>query len=200
MTRAAPTPSGTTAAIVCSPTASNPGRTVTRAIRRRAATSTLPIVVALIALLAGASPAAAWDANAVVPASERQIVTWVNQARAAKHLPALRVEGKLTRMARWRSQDMAIRNYFSHQIPPSSVRVMDVMRDRGYCARYVGEAIGWNNESPAVASERIFRMWMDSPAHRAILLGKPYIRIGVGAWRTADARTIWTLIVVRPCS
>ena len=77
---------------------------------------------------------------------------------------------------------------------------MDVLRDRGYCTRYVGEAIGWNNESPAVATARIVRMWMDSPPHRAILLGRPYVRIGVGAYHTSDARTIWTLVVVRPCT
>jgi uncharacterized protein YkwD len=152
-----------------------------------------------VALLAVSSPVAAWDANTCVPVSERDIVSRVNAARAAAHLPALRVEGRLTRMARWRSQDMALRDYFSHKIPPTSVRVMDVLRQRGYCARAVGETIGWNNESPAIASERIFRMWMDSPPHRAILLGKPYVRIGVGAYRTDDARTIWTLIAVRPC-
>ena len=173
-------------------------RPVCRLVRRH---TTLPaLALALAALLTLTGPVAAWSADAYVPASEREVVSRVNAARAAAHLPALHVEGRLTRMARWRSQDMADRGYFSHQIPPSSVRVMDVLRDRGYCTRYVGEAIGWNNESPAVASVRMFRMWMDSPPHRAILLGKQYVRIGVGAYRTSDARTVWTLIVVRPCT
>lgn len=194
---ATPLPDMATTSIPPSFTSRPAGRAVTRVVRRRS--TFVALLLSLVALLAASGPAAAWDANTVVPSSEREIVVQVNQARAAAHLPALRVEGKLTRIARWRSQDMAARGYFSHQIPPSSVRVMDVLRDRGYCTRYVGEAIGWNNESPAAASERIFRMWMDSPPHRAILLGKPYIRIGVGAYRTDDARTIWTLIVVRPC-
>jgi uncharacterized protein YkwD len=198
MRRAATTLPGPAMTIGIPRAASRPsGRAVTLAVRRRAAVSAL--ILSLVALLAATGPAAAWDASTVVPSSERQIVTWVNQARAAAHLPVLRVEGKLTRIARWRSQDMAVRGYFSHEIPPSSTRVMDILRDRGYCTRSVGEVIGWNNESPAVASERIFRMWMDSPTHRAILLGRPYVRIGVGAYRTADARTIWTLVVVRPC-
>ena len=174
------------------------GRPVLRFARRR---TVLPaLALALAALLTLTGQVAAWDAGTYVPASEREVVSRVNAARAAAHLPALRVEGKLTRVARWRSQDMGVRGYFSHQIPPSSVRVMDVLQDRGYCTRYVGEAIGWNNESSAVATTRIVRMWMNSPPHRAILLGRQYARIGVGAYHTSDARTIWTLVVVRPCT
>jgi len=182
------------------------GRPVRRPVRRLARRltrrrTTLPaLALALAALLTLTGQVAAWGADAYVPASEREVVSRVNVARAAAHLPALRVEGRLTRVARWRSRDMAVRGYFSHQIPPTSVRVMDVLRDRGYCTRSVGEAIGWNNESPAVATARMLRMWMDSPPHRAILLGKQYVRIGVGAYRTSDARTMWTLIVVRPCT
>src|SRR4051794_12990157 len=67
--------------------------------------------------LAAAPPVAAWDADTFSSGSEAQLVTLTNRARANAGLKALKVSTTLTKVARWRSKDMIVRDYFSHDIP-----------------------------------------------------------------------------------
>jgi len=58
-----------------------------------------------------------WSANSFSPADESELITLTNQARASNGLPALKVDSALTSIARWRSKDMIVRDYFDHAIP-----------------------------------------------------------------------------------
>src|SRR6185503_12896021 len=81
----------------------------------------LPLGVALVAaaLIVAGSPSVAlgWSNSSFSASSEGQMLTLINQARAANGLPAYRVGSTLHDVARWRSKDMYVRDYFSHDIP-----------------------------------------------------------------------------------
>ena len=104
----------------------------------------------------------AWSANTFNSSSERQLVSLTNQARASAGLKALRVDSALTAIARGRSKDMIVRNYFSHNIPPSGYLVFHILDTKGYCYKIAGENIGWNNYPDDVATAEIQGAFMDS--------------------------------------
>jgi uncharacterized protein YkwD len=181
-----------------------------RATPRRAAPG-MPVVsragrllVALLTLVAlGAVPgrtAAASPDQAFAAESEREVLVLENRARAAADEPALRSDPRLVRIARWRSADMATRGYFSHAIPPDGTTVFDELTRRHYCWRAGGENIGWNNVGGPAATGAIVRQFLDSPGHRAIMLGRGWNAIGVGVAATPDGRHIWTLAFARTCT
>ena len=172
---------------------------VTLSITRRMA-SAVALVFAITSVfgLAAPSPAAAWSSGSFSAASESQLVALTNQSRAAAGRKALKVDSTLRSIARWRSKDMIQRDYFSHDIPGGG-RVFDVMSDRGYCFHVAGENIGWNNASDAGATQRIHNMFMGSSGHRANILGKDWDVIGIGAYKGANGKKMWTVIFADRC-
>src|SRR5450756_226103 len=101
----------------------------------------LMLAVALVATSAGllALPGRAlgWSDNSFSSTSEQQLFTLTNQARASAGLRTLRWDSTLAGIARWRSQDMATRDYFSHNIPPTGEMVFAVLDQKGYCYKAV---------------------------------------------------------------
>ena len=89
--------------------------------RRPRALRGLPLGIALVAaaLIVVGSPTVAlgWDNYSFSAAQETEMLTLINQARAANGLRAYTVGSTLHDVARWRSKDMYDRNYFSHDIP-----------------------------------------------------------------------------------
>ena len=142
------------------------------------------LVVALVATSAGlaAMPGRAlgWSDKSFSSTSEQQLFALTNQARASAGLPSLRWDSALAGIARWRSQDMATRDYFSHNIPPSGEMVFDVMDQKGYCFNVAGENIGWNNYPDAQATPVVQDDFMNSPGHRANIMGRPGTSPGSG--------------------
>jgi uncharacterized protein YkwD len=141
-----------------------------------------------------------WDANSFSSAAESQLVALTNQARTSRGLPALKVDSALTSIARWRSKDMIVRDYFSHDIPsPPGGRVFNEMDRRGYCYSLAGENIGWNNYPDDVATQQIQQMFMASSGHRANILGSRWDHIGVGAYKGSTGKKVWTVLFADTC-
>src|SRR3954466_4985849 len=99
----------------------------------------------------------AWDTNSFSSTAERQLVSLTNQARASAGLRALKVDSALSSIARWRSKDMIVRDYFSHSLPPGGYNVFHVLDEKGYCYHIAGENIGWNNYPDDVATSTVQR-------------------------------------------
>jgi uncharacterized protein YkwD len=168
-------------------------------IRRIALGLAIAFGITAMGLLASAGPTYAWDANSFNSSSERELVSLTNQARAAAGLRALKVDSALTSIARWRSKDMIVRNYFSHNIPPSGKMVFSVLDSKGYCYSLAGENIGWNNYPDDVATRTIQRQFMASSDHRGNILGKRWDSIGVGAYKGPDGKKMWTVLFADKC-
>jgi uncharacterized protein YkwD len=158
----------------------------------------LMLAIALVATSAGllALPGRAlgWTDDSFSATAEQQLFTLTNQARASAGLPALRWDSALAGIARWRSQDMATRDYFSHNIPPSGEMVFDVMSQQGYCFNLAGENIGWNNYPDDQATDVVQNDFMNSPGHRENIMGPAWDVAGIGAYKLADGRKFYTVI------
>jgi len=152
-----------------------------------------------VGLLAAPRTTLAWDVNAFSSASESQLVSLTNQARASAGLRALKVDSTLSSIARSRSKDMIVRDYFSHTILGTSYNVFHVMDTKGYCYRIAGENIGWNNYPDDVATSTIQRQFMDSAGHRANILGKAWDVIGIGAYKGPTGKKMWTVLFADRC-
>lgn len=105
-------------------------------------------LLTLLVTLSFVSPTqhvAAWSAGQFNAAQESLLFSLTNQARAAAGVPPVRLNASLRAVARWRSQDMALRDYFAHEIPPGGKTVFFYMGKKGIKYRMAGENIGWNN-------------------------------------------------------
>jgi len=124
------------------------------------------------------TPSAAGTANSASVDSlsfEQQVVTLVNQQRAANGLAPLTLSTELSNVARTKSQDMHDNNYFSHTSPTYG-SPFDMLTSFGISYSSAGENIAMGYATP----EAVMNAWMNSPGHRANILNASYTKIGVG--------------------
>ena len=114
------------------------------------------------------------DDDAIV-GFETEVVSLTNRERAKYGLPALSEDWELSRVARYKSQDMRDRHYFSHTSPTYG-SPFEMMRAFGLSYRSAGENIAMGYRTPAAVVEG----WMNSEGHRANILNASFTRIGVG--------------------
>src|SRR5687768_16925911 len=67
---------------------------------------TLAIAVAFMLAVTSPGVVLGWDNNSFSSSSENEMLTLINQARAARGIAALNQNDALTSVARWRSKDM----------------------------------------------------------------------------------------------
>ena len=167
--------------------------------RRFAVMTAIVFLLTSLGLLATPRTTFAWDADNFSSSSESQLVSMTNQARAAAGLRPLKVDSKLTAIARSRSKDMIVRDYFSHTVLGTSYNVFHILDTSGYCYRIAGENIGYNNYPDDVATTTVERMFINSPGHRANILGKAWDAIGIGAYKGPTGKKMWTVLFADRC-
>jgi uncharacterized protein YkwD len=158
------------------------------------------LISASLLTTAGVAPTLAWSGSSFSSASEHELLGLTNDARSAAGLPALRWDTSLASIARWRSEDMIDRDFFSHNIPPSGEMAWDVLDQRGYCYEVAGENIGWNMNWPDdQATAQIEQSFIGSDAHRDNILGRAWDSIGIGAYKGSDGKVMWTVLFADRC-
>ena len=115
------------------------------------------------------------------PRLERDLVALTNVDRASNGLSALVENERLIELARERSDDMQVRNYFGHEIPPDGTLVFALMDARSIAYRAAGENLAANNAGESATVQRAQSDFMNSPSHRANILESRFDEIGVGA-------------------
>jgi uncharacterized protein YkwD len=158
----------------------------------------IALALAVMALGSSAGAAMAWDAGGFSGSDESLLFALTNQDRASAGLNALVNDSYLHKEAEWRAQDMGDGNYFSHEIPPSGLKVFDYEQQDGYCFTYAGENIGLSTFDDGIATTRIETAFMNSSGHRANILGT-WARLGVGAYKAADGRKLYAVLFSIPC-
>jgi uncharacterized YkwD family protein/spore coat assembly protein SafA len=113
--------------------------------------------------------------ESAVTSYEAEVVRLVNEQRARYGVKPLQENWELSRVARYKSQDMHDRHYFSHTSPTYG-SPFDMMRAFGLSYRYAGENIAYGQRTPQAA----VNAWMNSSGHRANILNANYTQIGVG--------------------
>ena len=124
------------------------------------------------------------ETDSTVRAYEQEVVRLVNAERVKYGLAALTEDWELSRVARYKSQDMHDNRYFAHTSPIYGTP-FQMIRAFGLSYRAAGENIAMGYATPAA----VVTGWMNSEGHRANILSSAYTKIGVGY--VADGR-YWT--------
>lgn len=119
---------------------------------------------------------------------ETAVVALVNSTRSMAGLPTLSCDGPMVVAARSHSQDMCAQGYFSHTGRDGS-QPWDRMRREGVQFRAAGENIALGQRD----ANQVHTGWMNSPGHRANILGNGWGRIGVG-YVACNGRPLWTQV------
>ena len=114
-------------------------------------------------------------ADASVAAYEKEVVRLVNAHRRSAGLRELTYDWELSRVARYKSQDMKDKGYFSHTSPTYG-SPFQMMKAFGISYRSAGENIARGQATP----EAVVNAWMNSKGHRANIMNSSFTHIGVG--------------------
>jgi len=139
----------------------------------RAFAVALAATLATFGLTAVSAPAQAAGSAVMQMSSstyESRVQYHVNKKRAARGLPKLRLESCTDGTAERWAKHLATSGEFYHQSMMTIINRCD--------AYYAGETLGRG----AISPKTLVKMWMNSPAHKDVLLSKHARRIGVGAY------------------
>ncbi|WP_082892743.1 SafA/ExsA family spore coat assembly protein [Rossellomorea aquimaris] len=116
-----------------------------------------------------------------------EVVKLVNQERAKTGLSPLKENWELSRVARYKSEDMAAKNYFSHTSPTYG-SPFQMIKDFGISYRAAGENIAAGQKTPA----EVVKAWMNSEGHRKNIMSNTFTEIGVGYVKGGSYGHYWT--------
>jgi hypothetical protein len=143
-------------------------------LRREAIITALSFLVLVEAFMLGANafglPLS--QTASVLPAVLAQ---GTNSARVDDNLAPLSWNTKLAEAAQAKADDMAAKGYFAH-VSPDGTTPWKWIADAGYQFEYAGE----NLAVDFTDSEDVVQAWLNSPTHRANILGEHYTDIGIG--------------------
>ena len=113
--------------------------------------------------------------NQSVTSYEQEVIRLVNEIRVERGLRELTYNWELSRVARYKSQDMHDNRYFSHTSPVYG-SPFQMMKNFGITYRSAAENIARGQSSP----QAVVNAWMNSSGHRANILNSSFTEIGVG--------------------
>jgi uncharacterized protein YkwD len=118
-----------------------------------------------------------------------QVLSLVNQARAAAGLGPLQMNAQLTAAAQKYSQYMAAARFFGHNAPDGTTPPMR-QQASGYNATLWGENIAAGQADP----QAVMTAWMNSPDHRENILRPGFAEIGIGIYKDPNSQygIYWT--------
>ena len=135
------------------------------------------------------TPAQASPTTSAVTA--QSILVAMNAERQARGLGPLRLDSRLSAAASDRARDMFDKHYFDH-VAPDGTQLFVWVKRHSYRYSIVGEnlAEGYRTASGIVDG------WMDSPGHRANILGRSFQDVGLSIVRGSPTRRTFGYTVV----
>lgn len=128
-----------------------------------------------------------------VKTQESEVVRLVNIERSKNGLPALKENWEVSRIARYKSQDMINKSYFSHTSPTYG-SPFAMMESFGVKFSAAGENIAMGQRTP----QEVVTAWMNSPGHRSNILSPNFSQIGVGLAKDKNGICYWTQMFIKP--
>ena len=113
--------------------------------------------------------------DTTITAFENEVIRLVNKIRQENGLKTLSANWELSRVARYKSQDMVDNGYFAHNSPVYGMP-FQMIKSFGISYRTAGENIAYGYKTP----QAVVDGWMNSSGHRANILNRSYTQIGVG--------------------
>ncbi len=133
----------------------------------------------------GSSPV---PASPAVNNYEAEVLSRINQIRQAHGLSTLSQNNEITNAARNHSADMAAHENMSHTGSDGS-GPGDRMTRAGYSWSAYGEIVGYGYSTP----QAIVDAWMNSPAHRDVILFDIVQEFGAGLIYSGSGKPYWTV-------
>jgi len=128
-----------------------------------------------------------WELGGV-NAFELEVVKLINIERENHNLNPLAINPNLVLAARFHSQQMTDLRFFSHRSPHHGRGIYRAtMFGHENIQEHVWgvqENIGGGGRTP----QELVQSWMNSPAHRAAILGESFLTVGVGTIHTTTAK------------
>lgn len=122
---------------------------------------------------------------------ESEVVTLVNKERAKYGLKPLTANWEVARVARYKSEDMRDKNYFSHTSPTYG-SPFDMLKSFGIQYSYAGENIA----AGQTTAQSVVTAWMNSEGHRKNILSSNFKEIGVGYAKGGSYGHYWTQMFI----
>jgi hypothetical protein len=119
-------------------------------------------------------------------AEERIFLQRINDYRVTNGLAPLQVSVALTKASDFHSQDMATKNYFSHDSQDGTSWSARIKRYYNY-PTYLAENIAAGN----AGGDATFTQWKNSPGHDANMKGANFRVIGIGRAYSATSSYKW---------
>jgi uncharacterized protein YkwD len=151
----------------------------------------------LFSVIAGGIPANATvtNNNAVATMAvadiESQVFQVINKVRTENNLPVLSLANDLTNVARFHSQDMAVKDYFDHVSPEGDNLQKRIerggVRNWMRLAENIATSLGYSDPVDAAV-----RGWMKSQHHRDNILDQKLNQTGIGVAVDAKGRVYLT--------
>lgn len=124
---------------------------------------------------------------------EAEVIRLVNVERSKKGLQALTADWEISRVARYKSQDMINKKYFSHTSPTFG-SPFKMLESFGIRFSSAGENIAYGQQTPLA----VMNSWMNSAGHKANILSPSYTHIGVGLAKSSSGVCYWTQMFTKP--
>lgn len=130
---------------------------------------------------------------AVQSSEVADVLQRVNRLRQEAGLSALIWDAALARVAQLKAQDMAERQYFSHNSPTYGMP-FGMMERFGLEFSAAGENLAFGQSTAA----QVVEDWMLSPGHRANILSPSFTHMGIGMAQDADGTRFWAQMFTHP--
>lgn len=124
---------------------------------------------------------------------ENEVIRLVNIERKNNGLTGLKGNWQVSRIARYKSKDMADLNYFAHYSKTYG-SPFDMLETFGVKFSAAGENIASGQKTP----KEVVTAWMNSPGHRSNILSPSYTEIGVGLAKNKEGKCYWTQMFIKP--
>lgn len=122
---------------------------------------------------------------------ESEVIELVNAERKKRGLKPLIASIQVSNVARKKSEDMKVNNYFDHHSPTYG-SPFDMLKQFGVSYMAAGENIAAGQRT----SQQVMDAWMNSDGHRANILNPSYTHIGVGYVKGGSYGTYWTQMFI----
>jgi len=128
----------------------------------------------------------------VIKAIENKVISIVNVERSKAGVSTLKGNWQLSRIARYKAEEMRDKNYFSH-ISPSFGSPFDMLKSFGMTFSAAGENIALGQQDPG----SVMTSWMNSQGHKENILNVNYTEIGVGVAKGSNGNIYWVQQFIR---
>jgi len=123
--------------------------------------------------------------TSVAGSAERRMLADINATRSRSGLPALKLDPKLSAIARQHGIDMATHGYFDHASQNGQTPFDRMKKDR-IAFGWAGENIAQSDDEPSA-----YRALLESPEHFRNIVQRHFQKVGIGAVVAPDGSMLF---------